>query len=156
MAQVLYATSTGATPFTSTGAIQTVLAVVNAGTDFAIQLKKVRVSFNGVTASNPPLPVRLFTTNNATAGTSSAATIQQVAGRTLANTNITAAFNYTAEPTTKTYLQEEWLETPNGGTIIYDWPLGDEPDSALTSTMGIELGAGTAVGVTAALYFTRI
>lgn len=156
MAQVVYATSTGATPFTSTGSIQTVLAVVNAGTDMAIQIKKFRVSFNGVTASNPPLPIRLFTTNNATAGTSSAGTIQQVAGRTLANTNITSAFNYTAEPTTKTYLQDEFLLTPNGGTVIYDYPLGDEPDSALTSTMGIELGAGTAVGITAAIWFTRI
>jgi hypothetical protein len=155
MAQAVYITNTGAAPFTSTAVAQTVLAVVNAGTDFALQLKKYRIAFNGVTASNPPVTVRLFTTNNATAGTSSAATITQSSGRALATTNITAAQQYTAEPTTKTYF-DEFLLTPNGGVVIYDYPLGDEPDTALTSTMGIEITASVAVGVSAALVFTRI
>jgi hypothetical protein len=157
MAQALYAASSGATPFTSLTAAQTAIAVVNAGTDFGLQIKKYRIAFNGVTAANPPVTVRFFTTANSTAGTSSAATIQQVAGRVIATTNLTAAFNYTAEPTTKTYTQDEFLLTPNGGTVIYDFPLGDEPDTAIgAATFGIEITASVAVGTSVALWFTRI
>lgn len=156
MAQALYAVSTGTTPFTSTTSLQTAIAVINAGTDFAIQLKKFRIAFNGVTASNPPVTVRFFTTNNATAGTSTALTINQAAGRVLATTNLTAAGGYTVEPTTKTYLGEEFLLTPNGGTLLYDYPLGDEPDSAFTSTIGMEITASAAVGTMASLWFSRI
>ena len=156
MAQVQYATSTGTAPFTSTAVIQTAVAVVNAGTDFATQLKKYRIGFNGVTAANPPVTVRFFSTANTTAGTSTALTITQTSGRVLATTNLTSAGGYTVEPTTKTYYGDAFLLTPNGGLVIYDFPLGDEPDTALTSTMGMEITASVGVGTEAALWFTRI
>jgi hypothetical protein len=156
MAQIQYAASTGATPFTSTTAVQTVFTVVSAATDCGVQLKKYRLAYNGTTATNPPVTVRFFSTNNATAGTGTALTIGQVSGRVLANTNITALGGYTAEPTVKTYSQDAFLLTPNGGTVIYDFPLGDEPDIGFTSTIGLEHTASVAVGTEAALWFTRI
>ena len=156
MAQIQYACSTGATPFTSTTAVQTALAIVNAATDCGVQVKRYRLGFTGVTAANTPVTVRFFTTNNATAGTSSASTIAQTSGRTLAITNITAAQQYTVEPTTKTYSQDAFVLTPNGGLVIYDFPLGDEPDMGTASTYGLEITAAQAVGTEASLWFTRI
>jgi hypothetical protein len=155
MAQIIYGTSTGAAPFTSTTAIQTVIAVVNAATDCGIQLKKYKISFNGAIATNPPVTVRLFSTNNATAGTSTAGTITRHSGLSVVTTNLSAAFQYTVEPTTKTYI-DEFLLTPNGGTVIYDYPLGDEPEVGISSTLGLEITASVAVGVAASLLFTRI
>lgn len=156
MAQIQYAASTGATPFTSTTAAQTVGAIVNAATDCGVQLKKYRLAYNGVTATNPPVTVRFFTTNNATAGTSTSLTIAQVSGRTLTLANITAGGGYTAEPTTKTYNHDAFLLTPNGGTVIYDFPLGDEPDIGTAATIGLEHTASVAVGTEVSLWFTRI
>lgn len=156
MAQVQYAASTGATPFTSTTAVQTAIAVVNANTDHGIQLKKYRLAYNGTTATNPPVTVRFFSTNNATAGTGTSLTIGQVSGRSIVTTGITALGGYTAEPTVKTYSQDAFLLTPNGGTIVYDFPLGDEPDIGVSSSMGLEHTASVAVGTEAALWFTRI
>lgn len=156
MAQIQYAASTGAAPFTSLTTAQTVLAIVNAATDCGVQLKKYRLAFNGVTAANPPVTVRFFSTGNTTAGTSTAGSITQSSGRTLAIANITCPLNYTAEPTTKAYFGDEFLLTPNGGTVIYDFPLGDEPDIGISSTLGLEITASVAVGVSASFWFTRI
>lgn len=156
MAQCQYAASTGATPFTSTTAIQTAIAIVNAATDCGIQLKKYRLGFTGVTAANQPVTVRFFSTGNTTAGTSTALTITQTSGRTIAISNITAAGGYTAEPTTKTYYGDAFTLTPNGGTVIYDVPLGDEPDAGTASTIGMEITATVAVGTEASMWFTRI
>lgn len=158
MAQALYSVGTGAAPVNSLTTLQTAIAIVNAATDFGIQLKKYRIAFNGVTAANPPVTVRFFTTLNTTAGTpGSTPSIVQESGRAIAATNLTGGSMYTAEPTTKTYLGDGFLLTPNGGTVIYDFPLGDEPDTAIgAGTMGLEITASVAVGTFAALWFTRI
>jgi hypothetical protein len=156
MAQIQYSASTGASYVTSTTAVQTALAIVNAATDCGVQLKRYRIGFNGVTASNSPVLCRFFSTNNATAGTSTASTISQESGRTLAIANITCASMYTVEPTTKTYFGDGFSLTPNGGTVIYDFPLGDEPDIGISSTFGLEILATVAVGVQASFWFTRI
>lgn len=158
MAQALYSVGTGAAPVTSLAVLQTAIAVVNAGTDFGIQIKKYRLSFNGVTAANPPVTVRFFTTANTTAGTpGTTPTIVQESGRAIAATNLTGGSMYTAEPTTKTYLGDGFTLTPNGGTVLYDFPLGDEPDMAIgAGTYGMEITASVAVGTWASLWFTRI
>ena len=85
-----------------------------------------------------------------------ALTITQLSGRTITLANITAAGGYTAEPTTKAYIGDGFLLTPNGGTVIYDYPLGDEPDIGTASTIGIEITASVAVGTEVNLVFTRI
>ena len=156
MAQIQYAASTGASPFTSTTAAQTAIAIVNAATDCGIQLNGYRLAFNGTTTTNPPVTVRFFTTNNATAGTSSALTIGQVSGGTLTIANITAAGGYTAEPTTKTCLKDAFLLTPAGGTVIWDYPEGRQPDAGTAATLGLEITASVAVGTEASLWFSRI
>lgn len=133
-------------------------------TDFGLQLKKYRIGFGGVTASNTPVILRLCSSTGATnstpgtGNTSGTAGILQAAGRTIATTNMVGFYNSTAEPTVKTPI-DELSVTPNGGTIIYDFPLGDEPDIFLSGNSWFLLDMTTpsqTVGVIATLWFTRI
>jgi len=165
MAQALYAVDTGTT-FTNslaTPAVQTILAFASSATDHGLQLKKYRIGFNGVTASNTPVLCRIYSCTFASNGIGSAGssqTIKQVAGRAIAATNMTAGSNWPAstEPTVKTYIGEEFSLTPNGGTILYDFPLGDEPDTFNSGGMGFgfEITPAQVVGFSAAMFFTRI
>ena len=163
MARSLYAFSTGATAYTSTAALQNALGVFSSATDFGLQLCKYRIGFNGVTASNTPVTIRFGTCTYATnpPGTNStSATIFQESGRVIAATNITAGYNWTAgnEPTVKTYLGDAFILTPNGGVVLYDFPLGDEPDTFTSGNTGffIETTAAQTVGVVGSMWFSRI
>lgn len=111
-----------------------------------------------MTASNTPVLIRLFTCTFATAGTTTAGAVQQVLGRTIAATNMTSNLNYTAEPTVKSPF-DEFSVTPNGGTVIYDYPLGDEPDYFNSGAMGFGIDMTTpsqTVGFIATLWVSRI
>jgi hypothetical protein len=158
MSAPLYRVDTGATAITIPAALTTAIGI-QAGADFGLALKKIHIGFNGVTAANPPITVRLFSATYATnpPGTNStSSTPIQVNGRTLAATNMLGGTLWTAEPTVKTYI-DSWPLTPNGGTVLYDLPLGDEPDTpALGSGFGIELTPGQSVGFIGTLWVTRI
>lgn len=156
MSEALFVGSVGGTPFTSGTSLQTAILVRNGASDFGLQIKKFRISFTGVTASNPPVLVRAFTTDNTSNGTSTAVSITQSSGRVIGTTGTLCVVNFSVEPTNKTYLGEEFLLTPNGGTLIYDYPYGDEPDLPNNSSFGLEITPSAAVGVLAAIYFTRI
>lgn len=160
MARCLYQVQTGTTFWNSLAspALQTAVHINSTATDFGLQIVKFRLSFNGVTAGNTPVLVRFYTDNGATAGTSTAGTITQSSGRVIAATNITAGYNYTAEPTTKTYLGDEYGLTPNGGTLVYDYPFGDEPDyfNSGNSSFGMEITPAQQVGVKATVWFSRV
>lgn len=128
-----------------------------AGTaDFGVDLKKYRVSFDGVTASAVPVFIELcyatFATN-APGTNSTSVTVRQGYGRVL-TAGFTAAKTWTTEPTVLTVL-ESYLLTPNGGTVIYDWPLGDTPDSAFSQGFTIRCNAPATVNVRASLSFER-
>ena len=107
---------------------KSILGVV-APAQFGVDLKKVRISFDGVTASAVPVLCELcratFATNPpGTASTAGAET--QVYGRAIV-AGFTSAYAWTTEPTVLTPFEVIQL-TPNGGVMVYDFPLGDTPD----------------------------
>ena len=120
---------------------------------FGIDVKKVSVSFDGVTATNPPVLVEFVTSTNATNSTpgtnntSESANIQQLYGRSI-TTGFTAFSNSTSEPTVLTVVRR-FLLSPVGGTVLYDWPLGDTPDTAVSSGFGIRFTPGGTISANA-------
>lgn len=157
MSAPIYKVDTGASAFTSLTTLQTAIGVTGAS-DFGLMLKKFKIGAAGVVATNPSGIVRLFSATFATnaPGTNSTTSAPvQVNGRTLAS-GCTGAYQWTTEPTVKTYV-DEFPITPNGGTVMYDYPLGDEPDTpALASGFGIEITFSVAVPISGTLWFCRI
>jgi hypothetical protein len=155
MAKSGYSVATGGAVPLATGTAKTVIGV-RSGASFGLDLKKVRVSLDGTTATAVPVLVELcyatFATNSP--GTNSTSiTPAQLYGRTIAH-GITAAKTWTAEPTVLTPL-DEWLLTPAGGLVILDIPLGDTPDSAVSEGFALRLNAPAVVNARAALWFER-
>jgi hypothetical protein len=150
MAKAGYSAAVGASVALVAATAKTALSVI-APAQFGVDLKKIRIGFDGVTASAVPVLVELvsFTTD----GTGTSGTVNQVYGRSI-TAGFTSKYNYSAEPTTPTLL-DRWTLTPNGGTVIYDWPLGDTPDTAISNLMGLRFTAPAAVNVSAAMWFER-
>lgn len=130
---------------------------VKAAADFALQVKGFEVSFDGVTASAVPVLVELcYATFGANPpGTNSTGIGEnQNYGRVLA-AGFTGGKTWTTEPTTLTVIKELLL-TPNGGTLIYQYPLGTEPDCALGEGFVIRCTAPAIVNVRATMNVERI
>jgi len=122
-----------------------------------LQVKGLNVSFDGVTASAVPVLVELcYCTFGANSpGTNSTSTTpRQKYGRSL-TAGFTSGKTWTTEPTTITVLRE-FLLTPNGGALEYQFPLGMEPDCALGEGFVIRCTAPAAVNVRATLDLERI
>ena len=149
MGKAGYIASTGATVATGT-ALKTILSVI-APAQFGVDLKKIHMGFDGVTASATPILVELWSAT--TDGTGTAGTVTQVYGRSI-TAGFTTKYNYSAEPTTLTLL-DSWTLTPNGGTLFYDWPLGDTPDTAVSNLMCLRTTAPATVGCRATMWFER-
>lgn len=152
MAKAGYSAAVGAAVALAAATPKTVLSVT-APAQFGVDLKKFRVAFDGVTAANSPVLVELCYSTAATAGTSTAGTVLQAYGRTI-TAGFTSAYNYTVEPTVLTTL-DRWTLTPNGGVVIYDFPLGDTPDSAVSQGFALRLTAAQAVNVNGTFWFER-
>lgn len=152
MAKAGYSAAVGAAVALSAATAKTILSVT-APAQFGVDLKKLRVGFDGVTASAVPVVVELCYSTFATAGTTTAGTVRQAYGRTI-TAGFTTAYNYTAEPTVLTVL-DRWTLTPNGGLVVYDFPLGDTPDSAVSEGFALRLTAPAAVNANATLWFER-
>lgn len=152
MAKAGYSAATGAAVALSAATAKTVLAVT-APAQFGVDLKKLRVGFDGVTASAVPVLVELCYSTFATAGTSTSGTVRQTYGRSI-TAGFTTAYNYTAEPTVLTVI-DRWTLTPNGGLVVYDFPLGDTPDSAVSEGFALRLTAPAVVNANATLWFER-
>lgn len=154
MAKAGYSITTGGAVTLTATTPKTVLAV-KAPSGSGIDLKKFRVGFNGTSASATPVLVELCYVTYATAGTSTdvSSSIKQAYGRAI-TVGATAAKTYTAEPTALTVL-EEFLLTPNGGLVFYDWPLGDTPDSAVSEGFALRCTAPAGVDVRAGLAWER-
>jgi hypothetical protein len=155
MAKAGYVTSTEGAVALSAATAKSILGIA-APASFGVDLKKLRIGFDGVTASAVPVLIELcyatFATN-APGTNSTSATVDQAYGRTI-TPGFTAAKNWTTEPTVLTPL-EEWLLTPAGGTILYDYPLGDTPDTAASNGFVIRCNAPATVNVRAALWAER-
>lgn len=156
MAKAGYTVSTNGAVALSAATAKSILGV-NGTADLGIDLKKYRVAFDGVTASAVPVLVELcystFATN-APGTNSTAQTPAQGYGRAAAVWANAAASNWTAEPTVLTVI-EHYLLTPNGGTVLYDYPLGDTPDSAYSQGFVIRCTAPATVNVRATMWFER-
>lgn len=159
MAKAGYLARTSSAVALSASTAKTALMVI-CPSSFGIDLKKFRVSFDGVTASAAPVLVELVTSTNAsnstpgTGNTSETGNIVQVYGRAI-TTGFTAFSASTSEPTVLSVM-ESFLLTPAGGVLFYDFPLGDTIDTPVSTGLGIRLTAGATVNARASMYFERI
>lgn len=156
MSKAGYSVQTGAAVALVAATAKTALFVA-APAQFGVDLKKFSIGFDGVTASAIPVfwEVNLCTgASNFTAGTgNTSATVDQIYGRSI-TAGFTAGYNCSAEPTVQTNVKANLL-TPNGGLLVYDFPLGDTPDSAVSGGFCIRLTAPAAVNVRCELFFER-
>lgn len=135
---------------------KTVLCVI-APAQFGIDLKKLKVSFDGITASSIPVLCELMTStlaSNSTPNTNNTTSPPiQMYGRSI-TAGFTGFYASTSEPTVLTAF-DSFLLTPNGGTLFYDIPLGDTPDTAVSTGIVLRCTAPGAVNVRASMWFER-
>lgn len=155
-----YAVPTGADVALVAATAKSVIGV-RAGSTFGLKLTKSTIGFKGVTASDVPVLIELcyatFATNAPGTNSTDIATtpgVRQIYGRAVAH-GVTAARNWTTEPTVLTVL-EELLLTPNGGTIKWAEVLGQEPDCDVSNGFVLRMTAPQAQNVRATLAWERI
>lgn len=127
-----------------------------AHTNSGLLLMDYEIGFDGVTSSNVPVLVELcYATwaTNSPGTNSTSVTATQRAGRVL-TVGATAGKTWTTEPTVLTVIREKLL-TPNGGLVIYDYPLGKEPDCNLAEGFLLRCTAPTGVNVRASMSVSR-
>lgn len=155
MAKAGYSIFTGGAVALTAATAKSILGV-SAPSSFGIDLQSVEVGFDGVTAGAAPVLVELCYCTfgaNAPGTNSTSVTPTQIYGRAI-TVGATAAKTWTTEPTTITVISEKLL-TPYGGLVIYDWPLGRTPDSAVSNGFVIRCTAPAAVNVRATMVFER-
>ncbi|MEV4749060.1 hypothetical protein AB0K21_22000 [Streptosporangium sp. NPDC049248] len=132
---------------------------VLAPSTFGLDLKKLRVGLYGISASGVPgdieLCVATFATNAPAASMAYATVVtpQQLYGRVIAP-GFLAAASWTTEPTVLTVL-DSWPLSPNGGTALYDIPLGDTPDCAPGAGFVLRAKFAAGVNISAGLQVER-
>jgi hypothetical protein len=155
MAAPIYQVGAGADVTLAAATVKSVLGI-RAGAAFGIQLKAWGVSFDGVTAAAEPVLVELcyatFATNPP-ATNSTTETPVQASGRVLTH-GMTAASNWTSEPTVLTVLDELRVHPQTGYKELV--PLGDEPDTALNQGFVLRCTAAAGVDVRPMLRVSRI
>ncbi len=150
-----YAVGTTAAVALAAATAKSVLGV-RGNAAFGLDLRKYTIDFDGVTASAVPVLVELCAATFATnpPGTNSTSrTAVQTGGRLIAS-GVTAASNWTAEPTVLTVLKEFYL-TPNGGLIIEEFSPDNGYDSALSEGWVLRCTAPAIVNVRAVFEFQR-
>lgn len=156
MAKAGYTLQTGAAVALVAATAKSVLCVI-APAQFGVDLKKVKIGFDGVTASAVPVLCELMTSTlatNSTPGTgNTTGTVVQAYGRSI-TAGFTGFYNSTAEPTVLTAF-DSFLLTPTGGLLFYDYPLGDTPDTAVSNGIVLRCTAPAAVNVRASFMFER-
>lgn len=121
-----------------------------AGTTLA--LKRWRVSFNSVTATDAPALVEIgITTAAGTVGT--AFTPSQITGRALASP-AAAGYNYSAEPTYNRLVESLYVPV-NNGLYEYTYTLADEPLCDVSQGFAIRVTAPQAQNCYASLYYSE-
>lgn len=156
MSAVGYECQTEGAVALSAGVAKSIIGV-KAHANSGLQLKSFEVAFDGVTASAVPVLIEVMYSTWATnsPGTASTSTTpRQSYGRAL-TAGFTSGKTWTTEPTALTPLKE-FLLTPNAGLVAYQWPLGQEPDSALAEGFAIRCNAPAAVNVRATMGVERV
>lgn len=129
---------------------KTVLQLVTGATR-KTWIKEAAIGFKSVTATDVPVLVQLV--RQSTAGTMSALTpAPDVEGHPAAIS--TAQENATVEPTSGVVVRE-WEITPIGGQLVYQLPLGDEIEMAVSSRLGLLVTAPQAQSCRATLKFNE-
>ena len=157
MAKAGYSYTTLAPVALSAATAKSILTVIAPAT-FGIDLTKIRLGFDGVTASAIPVLVEMCDNTlatNSTVGTANttAGTATQNYGRTI-TPGFTGFYNSTSEPTVLTAF-DRWTLTPNGGLVIYDWPLGSTHDTPVSAGITCRLTAPAAVNANMTMWFER-
>lgn len=158
MAKAGYQVNTSSAVALSAATAKTALMVITPS-QFGGDLKKFKVSFDGVTPTAVPVLVELVSSTNAsnstpgTNNTSETSNIQQIYGRSI-TTGFTAFSASTTEPTVLTVFNAFTI-TPCGGSLFYDYPLGDTPDFPVSSGFGIRLTAPATVNARVSMTFER-
>jgi hypothetical protein len=153
----IYVVRSGASGITSTpvalvaATAKTVVGVFGtAGT--TLGLKRLRVSFASVTATDVPALVEVgFTTAAGTVGT--AFTPVEVVGSTVAS-SCAAGYNYSAEPTYTRIFEALYVPVNNGVYECY-YPLGEEPQADPSQGLAVRVTAPQAQSCYAALYYSE-
>ncbi len=151
----IYDAITGGAVALSAATAKTILgwkAHANSG----LLLLDYEVSFDGTSAGATPVLVEIcYVTwaTNAPGTNSTSVTPTQRSGRVL-TVGATAGKTWTAEPTVISVIRERLL-TPNGGLVIYDYPLGKEPDCALGEGFALRCTAPATVNVRATMGVSR-
>lgn len=150
----LYVARSG-TSATNSTAVATVAATAKtivgvlgtAGTSIA--LKRVRISFNSVTATDAPALVEVGITT--AAGTASSFTPAQHSGHSLASA-CAAGYNYTVEPTYNRILDSTYVPV-NNGVMEWWYPLGEEMQCDASQGLAIRVTSPQAQSVYASLLY---
>jgi hypothetical protein len=156
MAKTGYTLPMGAPVALAAGVAKSALTVL-CPASFGIDLTKMRLGFDGVTASAVPVLAEFCdntAASNVTPGTNNTlGTVTQVYGRAIA-AGFTGFYASTLEPTVLTRY-DSWTLTPNGGLVIYDWPLGSTHDTPVSAGISLRLTAPAAVNANGAFWFER-
>jgi hypothetical protein len=136
-----------------TAATPKTVLMVNAPATFGVNLLKLKVSFDGATSTAVPATFELVTSTLATAGTNTAVTVNQVGG-TAITAGFTAGTNYTVEPTVLTVIDRVTIPV-YGGTVIEPFTPGQEPNTGISTGIGIRITAAAAVNCVATAWFER-
>ena len=153
MADAIYSVVTSADVATGTSA-KSILGA-RSGSAFGIQLTEASIAFAGTSSTAVPILVELcyatFATN-APGTNSTSETPAQVSGRVITH-GTTAARNWTTQPTALTSLKVMLIHAQAG--MVYQIPLGQEPDSAVSEGFTIRVTAAADVNCRATLSWRR-
>lgn len=123
------------------GTAKTFLNVIS-GASLPVKVRELGIAFVGISATAKPVLVELCQSTQATAGTSSAVTPRDENASTTNTATVTAAKNYTAEPTVLTPIRE-WLVHPQL-LFVVQFPLSQEPIAAVSKGLCIRVTFATA------------
>jgi hypothetical protein len=130
--------------------LKTVVGVLGSATD-TICLKRVRVSFASVTATDVPALVEVGIIT--ALGTSTSFTPVQTLGSPLAS-SATAGYNHSGEPTYNRIFEATYVPVNNGLAEWY-YPLGEEPMAAISQGFGLRVTAPQAQNCFASLTYSE-
>lgn len=159
MPQVGYEVDNSANVALVANTAKTVLMVITPSS-FGVILKRYGIGFTGVTPTATPGLVEIVRSSNAsnstpgTGNTNESSNITQTYGRSI-TTGFTAFGAATSEPTVLTVIKR-FLVTPTSSTVLYDFPLGTEPDQGVSAGLGIRCTFDATVSVHTSMEFERI
>lgn len=145
MTQAVFSAPTGAAVTLTAATAKTVLAW-QAPAEHGLLWRGYDLGLTGVIATEPAVLVELCMCTFATAGTGTGATETQECGRTVAVPG-SAFYGYSAEPTVLVPFRQYTL-TPVGGTILWDWSEGLEPDCDASKGFAIRITPGATITAT--------